>query len=99
MYQHYDIELTQLQNVAQNRLIMAEHLWTNISTPVSTRDCRMVLETCFLVGDSVFMPDTNSALIWLQRANDALNRLDISTEMAFPDYHDWNLVIQHYIGK
>jgi hypothetical protein len=59
----------------------------------------MVLETCFLVGDSTILTAPASALLWLKRAHEALQHLDVALGMKFPAYSDWNLLINHSIGE
>lgn len=59
----------------------------------------MVLEACYFVGESAILHDPASAILWLQRADETLQHLDVATGMNFPDYNDWNLVIQHSLGK
>ncbi|CAG8897027.1 unnamed protein product [Penicillium egyptiacum] len=80
----------------QDRVDIAEHFFTKIPTPVVSNDEESIFETCFIIGDSALarrLPDI--AITWLQRARDHLQSLHIMTQMQFPEYYNWNLVVRH----
>ncbi|KAJ5471687.1 hypothetical protein N7530_009044 [Penicillium desertorum] len=80
----------------QDRVDIAEHFFAKLPAPVVSDDEELIFETCFIIGDSALarrLPDI--AITWLQRASDHLQSLYIMTQMQFPDYYNWNLVVRH----
>ncbi|KAJ5173573.1 Meiosis specific protein SPO22 [Penicillium coprophilum] len=83
----------------QDRVDIAEHFFAKVSVPGLTDDEEAVFETCFIIGDSALARrQFDIALIWLERARDRLEALSIMTEIKFPDYHNWNLVVRHSLA-
>jgi hypothetical protein len=84
----------------QDRVDIAEHFFAKLPAPVVSDDEELIFETCFIIGDSALarrLPDI--AITWLQRASDHLQSLYIMTQMQFPDYYNWNLVVRHSLGE
>ncbi|KAJ5053095.1 sporulation-specific protein 22 [Penicillium rubens] len=80
----------------QDRVDIAEHFFAKLPAPVVSDDEELIFETCFIIGDSALarrLPDI--AITWLQRASDHLQSLYTMTQMQFPDYYNWNLVVRH----
>ncbi|KAJ5260252.1 hypothetical protein N7505_009633 [Penicillium chrysogenum] len=80
----------------QDRVDIAEHFLAKLPAPVVSDDEELIFETCFIIGDSALarrLPDI--AITWLQRASDHLQSLYTMTQMQFPDYYNWNLVVRH----
>ncbi|KAJ6177747.1 hypothetical protein N7519_008208 [Penicillium mononematosum] len=80
----------------QDRVDIAEHFFAKLPAPVVSDDEELIFETCFIIGDSALarrLPDI--AITWLQRASDHLQSLYVMTQMQFPDYYNWNLVVRH----
>lgn len=57
------------------------------------------MEACYIVGDSAILQAPALALQWLRRADNMLQNLLFATDMKFPGYKDWYLVIKHSIGE
>ncbi|KAJ9491475.1 hypothetical protein VN97_g1778 [Penicillium thymicola] len=80
----------------QDRVDIAEHFFSKLPTAFVPNDEEWIFETCFIIGDSALarrLPEI--AIIWLQRARDYFVSFSILSQMNFPDYENWNLVIRH----
>ncbi|OQE34720.1 hypothetical protein PENCOP_c016G07080 [Penicillium coprophilum] len=82
----------------QDRVDIAEHFFAKVSVPGLTDDEEAVFETCFIIGDSALARrQFDIAVTWLERARDRLGVLSM-TEIKFPDYHNWDLVVRHCLA-
>ncbi|KAJ5441745.1 Meiosis specific protein SPO22 [Penicillium cf. griseofulvum] len=83
----------------QDRVDISEHFFAKIPVPGLSEDAELIFETCFAIGDSALARrQYDVAVRWLQRARDHLEALYLKTQMKYPNYHNWNLVVRHSIA-
>ncbi|KAJ5780157.1 Meiosis specific protein SPO22 [Penicillium paradoxum] len=83
----------------QRRPDLAELFFSKVPGPVLSKDRELIFELCFIIGDSALaLRQSETALTWLQRASEHLQFLSISTEMTFPSFDSWNLIVRHSIA-
>jgi hypothetical protein len=64
--------------------------------PFLSKDRNIVVENCYLIGESVISVNPAASITWLQRANEAMQ--DLGPE-SLPAFQDWDLVVKHSLGK
>ncbi|KAJ5463934.1 Meiosis specific protein SPO22 [Penicillium sp. IBT 31633x] len=83
----------------QGRVDIAEHFFSKVPWPFLSQDRECIFDTCFIIGDSALaLRQSEVAMNWLQRACDHLQALAVATEMKYPFFSDWNLVVRHSLA-